>query len=197
MLRFASARSSLFAAWATGCLSPLTVFGALVAGILSVVLLSGGDASAPEYETSAPVMAYGYPAPDFTLPDADGDPLALSDLRGYYVLVNFWAWWCPPCIAEMPGLQQYYDDHYRDGFLVLGVHADADADAGRAFLLKNRITFPVVFDTDLSVYRLYSVGGLPQSFLINPMGNLIKSYPLGIVTREMLDQDLTPLLTPR
>jgi peroxiredoxin len=133
-------------------------------------------------------------AQDFTLPTFAGQQVSLSDFRGQVVLLNFWAWWCPPCKAEMPDLHQFYLDYKDQGFTILAVHADQEAQKGADFIADNGFTFPVVQDTTGSAFYIYGDGSLPQSVLIGPSGELIKTYRAGMITSEMLAQDVLPLL---
>lgn len=141
-------------------------------------------------------------ADEFTLPTFTGDEVALADFRGQYVLVNFWAQWCPPCMAEMPDLHAYYQDYKDQGFTVLAVNTNDDPVAARDFIREQGFTFPVVLDTTMGVYDLYAArataqyggSGLPTSALVGPDGELIKIWKPGKVTRADLERDITPLL---
>jgi peroxiredoxin len=132
--------------------------------------------------------------PEFTLPGLDGE-VSLADFRGQYVLVNFWATWCPPCQYEMPDLQAYYEENRDRGFVVLSIDVEEDATLVSAFVAERHLTFPVALDAAGAVYAQYEGGdALPRSYLINPQGKLIKTWRPGRITREMLDADVTPLL---
>ncbi|MBI5959259.1 MAG: TlpA family protein disulfide reductase [Chloroflexi bacterium] len=133
------------------------------------------------------------PAPDFTLAGLSGD-IALSDYRGRYVLINFWATWCPPCMAEMPELYAYYQQHQDDNFVLLGVNVQEDLGTVRGFMQTQGFNFPVAFDSTGMVYQRYGGAGLPSSFLIGPDGTLVKVWEPGKITRKMLDKDVTPRL---
>lgn len=141
-------------------------------------------------------------ADDFTLPTFTGDRVALSDYRGQYVLVNFWASWCPPCKAEMPDLQAYYQDYKDQGFTVLAVNTNDDPADAQAFIRERGFTFPVVLDANMRAYDLYAAratalyggSGLPTSALVGPDGELIKVYKPGAISRADLERDVTPLL---
>jgi cytochrome c biogenesis protein CcmG/thiol:disulfide interchange protein DsbE len=134
------------------------------------------------------------PAPDFTLGGLSGD-VALSSFRGQYVLLNFWATWCPPCQAEMPDLYAYYLAHQNDGFVLLGVDVEEDAATVAQYMQANRFSFPVALDTTGMVYERYGGGGLPSSFLIGPDGSLVKAWTPGAISRAILERDVTPRLT--
>ncbi len=133
------------------------------------------------------------PAPDFTLRDADGDYVSLSDLRGRVVLLNFWATWCVPCRAEMPELDRAARDYHDDGFRVLAVNVLEDSTAIRKFGDELGLGLPLLVDQDGDVYRAYNVQGLPASFLVDRDG-VIRDVHLGVVTRAYLDRKLSALL---
>jgi peroxiredoxin len=132
-------------------------------------------------------------APDFTLAGLNGD-LSLSDFQGQYVLINFWATWCPPCINEMPTLYAYHLAHNTEGFTVLAVNVGEGSATVRNFITSNNFQFPVALDVNSSVFARYGCDSLPTSFLVGPDGKLVKAWEPGALTRSMLDRDVTPLL---
>jgi len=124
-------------------------------------------------------------APDFTLRGADGRSLHLQQLRGQVVLVNFWATWCGPCREEMPRLQALYDKYRASGFTLLGVNIDEDPRTALGIAQKLKVSFPVLLDTDKSVSRLYDLGSMPATVLIDRDGHvrfLHRGYRDGVET---------------
>lgn len=114
-------------------------------------------------------------APDFTLQDMDGESHTLSELRGNYVLVNFWATWCPPCRKEMPSME-YLHKKYRDRpFRVLAVNQWEDPDHVFSYMGELAVfpSFPILFDPKSTVSEHYGVRGLPTSFIVDPEGRLV------------------------
>ena len=99
----------------------------------------------------------------------NGEPVALSDYRGQWVLVNFWATWCPPCVEEMPFLDQLAAE--RD-LVVLGVNFKEEAALVAQFVAENGIDFPILLQPDEITLLFYGVRGLPRTFLIAPDGTL-------------------------
>ena len=121
----------------------------------------------------APAAEQGRAAPDFELAALDGGMLKLDSLRGKYVLVNFWASWCPPCKVETPELQSLYAAAGKAGaaFAILGVNQQETHAAAAAFVQTFSVTYPIVLDSDGEVSQAYHVDrGLPQSFLVGPDG---------------------------
>jgi len=112
------------------------------------------------------------PAPDFTLKSQQGDNLKLSELRGKVILINFWASWCGPCRQEMPVLDELYR-HYRSlDFTILGVNVEQNSDDARSLLKDVSVSFPVLFDNENKVSKLYDVKGMPSTVLVDRDGNI-------------------------
>lgn len=112
------------------------------------------------------------PAPDFTLPGADGRPVSLAALRGQVVMVNFWASWCGPCRQEFPVLDQLYRKYRPMGFTLVGVNVEGEADAAQQFLARTPVSFPVLFDRQNATSRNYGVSAMPTTLLIDRRGNV-------------------------
>jgi cytochrome c biogenesis protein CcmG, thiol:disulfide interchange protein DsbE len=132
---------------------------------LIILLLLGGRQGRPP--RSAPVNA-----DDFRLPTLDGKTLALSELRGQWVLINFWATWCSPCRQEMPYLQQLADRH-ADRLTVLGINMRESATEIRPFVDELSLHFPILLQPHDSILLTYDVRGLPVSVVIAPNGEQI------------------------
>lgn len=111
-------------------------------------------------------------APDFTLRSAEGRNLRLAEQRGQVVLVNFWASWCGPCRQEMPHLNRLYDKYRASGFTLLGVNIDDDPKNGAATAAKWGLKFPVLLDADKHVSKLYDLGSMPATVLIDRDGKV-------------------------
>lgn len=111
-------------------------------------------------------------ANNFTLTSPDGQMISLNDYRGKYVLVNFWAHWCSPCIKEFPAMQKMYDQSDKDTFEIIGIHAGSFNDQAAEFVSHFKISFPIVIDADTSL-KGWDVPALPMTYLINPQGEII------------------------
>ena len=132
-------------------------------------------------------------APDFTLSDMDESAHTLSDLRGNYVLVNFWATWCPPCRKEMPSLESLYQQYRDRSFRVLAVNQWENQDHVFSYMGELDVfpSFPILFDPNSEVSERYGVRGLPTSFIIDPQGRIIYR---AIGGREFNHPDVTTLI---
>ncbi len=112
------------------------------------------------------------PAPDFTLPVRSGGTLALNDLKGQVVMLNFWASWCGPCRQEMPLLDQMHKKYEALGFKLLGVNVEADTKDAERWLAQTPVTFPILFDRENKVSQMYSVNAMPSTVFIDRKGNV-------------------------
>jgi peroxiredoxin len=144
--------------------------GILALGLVWIFLSADRDGTSTNGLIPAPQA--GFLAPDFTLETMDGDTVKLSDLRGQAVIVNLWATWCPPCKAEMPALQQVYEEYKSRGLIVLAVNSTTqdDAQAIPAFIAEYSLTFPVLLDVNNEAGQLYQLRSLPSTFFIGRDG---------------------------
>jgi cytochrome c biogenesis protein CcmG, thiol:disulfide interchange protein DsbE len=128
---------------------------------------------APQVRAAIGWPSGGTAAPQVTFDMLDGRPVALSSLKGQVVLVNFWATWCPPCRAEMPGIESVYEAKHAAGFTVVGVSLDQKAPpAVAAFLHTHHIAYPVAMATAENVAAFGEVNSLPTSYLIDRQGRV-------------------------
>jgi peroxiredoxin len=111
-------------------------------------------------------------APDFTLKSAVGSNLRLQEQRGRVVMINFWATWCGPCRVEMPHLNRLYDKYRSAGFQLLGVNIDEDPAKAQALASKLGLQFPVLFDADKRVSKLYDLTTMPSTVLVDRDGRV-------------------------
>ncbi len=134
------------------------------------------------------------PAPDFELVDATGARVRLSDFKGKVVLLNFWATWCRPCVAEMPWfgeLERAYKDR---GLVVLGVAMDDDGwTAVRPFMSAHQIHYRIGLANDALAKSYGGVEALPTTFLIDQRGSIAKVHT-GLVSKEVYERDVKSLL---
>jgi thiol-disulfide isomerase/thioredoxin len=114
------------------------------------------------------------PAPAFQLSGRGGKVINLSQLKGQVVMINFWATWCGPCRQEMPLLEDIYKKYKPMGFTMLAVNVEPDSQAAEAWLgkLTKPVTFPVAFDTDSKVSKMYKVAGMPSTVFVDRKGNI-------------------------
>ena len=134
------------------------------------------------------------PAPDFTLKDADGKAVKLSDYKGKVVLLNFWATWCGPCKIEIPWFMDFEQTYKDKNFAVLGVSLDEDGwDAVKPYIQQKKINYRVMIGTE-QVAQLYGeVDSLPTTFMIDREGR-VAAVHIGLVSKSDYIHDITDLL---
>ncbi|HEU0123081.1 MAG TPA: redoxin domain-containing protein [Bryobacteraceae bacterium] len=133
-------------------------------------------------------------APDFTLKDADGKVVKLSDYKGKVVLLNFWATWCGPCKIEIPWFVEF-EQNYRDkGFAVLGVSMDEDGwESVKPYLAANKVNYRVVIGDDMTAQKYGGVESLPTSFIVDQEGRTAVVH-IGLVSKKDYKNDIEHLL---
>ncbi|MDR0832980.1 MAG: AhpC/TSA family protein [Candidatus Symbiothrix sp.] len=133
----------------------------------------------------------GAVAPDFELKDANGKPVRLSDFRGKYLLLDFWASWCGPCRRENPNLVSLYHKHKAQNFDILGVSLDEKTQPWQRAIQTDRLAWSQVIDGqsfDTSVALKYDVSVIPQNFLIDPQGVIIAKNLRGSALAEKISE---------
>jgi peroxiredoxin len=123
----------------------------------------------------------GKPAPDFTLKDLSGRDVTLSSLKGKVVLVNFWATWCPPCREEIPSMVRLNRLMQDKPFQMLAISIDEGGkSAVESFFLKAGVTLPALLDTDGKVSKRYGTTGVPETFVVDTNGVILKKVIGGL-----------------
>jgi len=134
---------------------------------------------------------------ELALADVDGREHRLSEYRGQWVVVNYWATWCPPCIEEMPELVFFHDKYRGKGAMVIGVnYEDAPLEKVRAFLDDYLVSFPVWLASPDEPSPLGRIRGLPTTFIVSPEGEVVYTQH-GKVTVALLEQLLAQQQKPR
>ena len=172
---------------------PIFLIAAAVALAAYAVIPSRGD-PAESLRSSSTVI--GMRAPEFSLSDLSGSKLDLASYGGKVVLLDFWATWCAPCLAETPhlvDLQKRYSDH---GLRIIGISLDDDAKPVRRLYEQFRIDYPVAIGDVGLAERYGGILGLPVSFLIGCDGRMYAKHS-GEIAVSLIENELRPLLKQR
>ena len=131
-------------------------------------------------------------ANNFVLKDMAGKKHTLSEYKGKWVIVNYWATWCPPCLEEVPDLVALYDSRKNKDLVILGVAFDyQSAKEVTDYVNDMLISYPIVLGDDDVMKQIGFSDVLPTSYIYNPRGELIKTKH-GLVTKQYLDSLLKP-----
>lgn len=116
-------------------------------------------------------IAVGEKAPDFQVETIGGKKVKLSDYRGKKVFLNFWATWCPPCKAEMPHMQSFYEGK-PENVEILAVNLEESASKAKDFADQYRLDFPVLLDRSGAVAEVYDIYTIPTTYVLNEDGTV-------------------------
>lgn len=136
----------------------------------------------------------GKPAPDFEVQTLDGGTIRLEDYEGKLIALNFWATWCPPCVQELPLLDQAQERHADAGLAVIAMNAGQTRKHVTSFLDGRDLDdLPVAMDPGREVYEAYGVVGLPTTVWIDREGN-VYAVEIGGLTQEVIDKYVAEML---
>lgn len=153
----------------------LASLGLIVVALVIGVAASSGSGSS-ESETHV----------DFALPDFNGETVRLSGFRGKGLVLNYWASWCFPCLAELPGFEQVYQRH-RDEVGFLGVNLADDPSSAAGVIAETGITYPLAIDADGSTYLAFGASAMPTTMFISPDGEVLELFS-GDLTAGQLEE---------
>jgi peroxiredoxin len=163
-----------------------------VAPVASHDAVPASNAAAPD---PGACMANAKPANlDFTVKQLDGQDVKLSAYKGKVILLNFWATWCGPCKAEIPGFVEL-QAKYKDDLVILGFSVDDPADKARAFAQEYKINYPVLLGEGREdVQDAYGpIWGIPASFIISKDGQVCRKHP-GIAPKAVFEKEIVALM---
>lgn len=150
--------------------SIILVFLAVI-GVGIIVLLQAQNSSIDT--AGKPRFKKGVTAPNFKLPDLDGNIVSLAGYRGKVVFLNIWATWCAPCVTEMPSMEKLHQELKNEDFEILAVSIDeSGAEAVRPFMEKYKLSFRALVDPEGSIKNVYRTTGVPETFIIDKDGKI-------------------------
>ncbi|HHU19441.1 MAG TPA: redoxin domain-containing protein [Bacilli bacterium] len=136
-------------------------------------------------ETEEIGLKRDYIAPDFEIMTLDGQQVRLSDYRGERIMLNFWATWCPPCRAEMPDMERFYQDTEIEVLAVNLLEAERTIDDVDQFVDEYELTFPILLDEIIEVAMIYEIQPIPTTFMIDSEGT-IQFKSIGPLTYDQM-----------
>ncbi len=133
-------------------------------------------------------------APAWELRDVDGQPVSSRQFLGQVVLLDFWATWCPPCRAEIPGFVELQSKYADKGLVVVGVSLDRTGPASvKEFMQRFSMNYPVVMGDEAITQAFGGIKGIPTTFIINRKGHIVTRH-VGYADKETFENEIKPLL---
>ena len=169
-----------------------TSFAALGSGLMLLAVAGAvglGRLSSSQQQPSAVPIEADYPAPELSFVDLADRRGSLSDFRGQVVLVNLWATWCPPCLAEMPVLAAAARDHASQGLVVLALNQGESRPVVSDFVERSGLALVVGLDPYEEAMRLLRTSALPSSYLVDAQGQVRLAW-FGAIDRDHLEAAL-------
>jgi len=159
-----------------------------VGAICFTIPLSGQGAQGVAGQTAV--------APEWSLKDADGKTVHSSDFKGKVVILDFWATWCPPCKAEIPGFIALQNEYGKKGLVVVGISVDeGGAAVVKRFAQQSGMNYPVVLADEKTPRAFGGIKAIPTTFIIDREGRIVAKH-LGFTEKDEFEKELKPLLNP-
>ena len=166
------------------------VVGLVTAAAVGLLRLRTGD-SGPA-ATVVAARGDAEPAPDVTFAMADGSDAALADYRGRPVVLNFWASWCPPCVAEMGDALGPVHREHGDAVTFLGMNLQDEPEAAQRILDQTGVTYDLAVDPTGEIFAAFEGVGMPTTVFIDSDGRIVDKHT-GVITREQLEERVAAL----
>ena len=154
-------------------LFPIALFKHYFLFCIILILMTG---CSKDNEAVVTMAELNKPAPDFTLVDLHGKTWQLSSLRGKVVFINFWATWCPPCLEEMPSMQELHENMTNAPFQMLAILSNDKPEFAQLMVDKSGLTFPILIDPESETSTHYGLTGVPETFIVDPQGILREKF---------------------
>lgn len=161
--------------------------------ILGVLLVALVFALYSSFVKDPNAVKVGRAAPNFSLEQLNGPAVALNDLKGKGVVLNFWGTWCEPCKHEMPALQAQYEKLKDKGLVVVGVNIGESPISVEPFVKQFGVNFPILLDRQSQITKLYRIGPIPTTFFISPDG-VVEEIFVGQLNEAMIADKVAKIL---
>ena len=133
------------------------------------------------------IFVWTLPAQAFSVVDSKGKTHTLAQYKGKWVLVNFWATWCPPCLEEIPDLNALHEDK-KNNLVVLGIAMDyQDPQTVLQFADQMMVSYPIILGDQKIAAQIGGINGLPTTYLYDPQGKMV-AYNVGALTRQAVER---------
>jgi cytochrome c biogenesis protein CcmG/thiol:disulfide interchange protein DsbE len=142
--------------------------------IAAMALLTAGLVWVVSGTLEVRVINAGDTAPNFSIVTEHGKTLTRSDFGGKLLVLNFWASWCPPCITELPSLNQFATEYASQGVVVLGVSIDKNEHLYKNFLAQRQVAFDTARDPEANISASYGTFQIPETYLIDRNGKVLE-----------------------
>ena len=164
----------------------------LIALALAILVYVPGTLADAANISTTPIQV-NYPAPQLSLENIQGKTESLADFRDKVLLVNNWATWCPPCKAEMPTLVAFYNEHAKNGLMIVAIEAGEPKDLVQQYAEQFKMPFSVWLDPQGKSLDAFKNQNLPNSYVIDRSG-IVRLMWTGEINRAALEKYVTPLL---
>jgi len=166
----------------------------LLAVLLSALLLLSSGCGGKEEPGIGMKFDVGKPAPEFNLPDLDGNKVELSSMKGKVLILDFWATWCPPCKEEVPHLVRLQSKYRDQGLQIVGLSLDkGGAPDVKPFAEEHDVNYTMLIATDETAKAYGGVSMIPTTFVVDRSGVVVKRF-IGYTTPEAFEEAILPLL---
>ena len=132
----------------------------------------------------------GQKAPDFSAQDQYGQSISLVNLKGKYILLDFWATWCAPCIEEIPNIEKAYEDFRGKGLVVIGINLDKNYRKFQDFIESRGTLYSEIHDDKEEIVKAYGVYAIPSIFLVNDQGIIVRKGLRGKTLSDIIRREL-------
>ncbi len=176
--------------------TPRIILAIILTSLSLVMLISGCSGGSGGSATDEAVV--GKKAPDFVLPNADGESVSLSDFNGSPILINFWHTGCPPCRNEMPHLEQVYSEMHGDGLVILAINVGESPGTVTQFLENNNLSpllNTVLFDSNRAAVKKYRIQYYPTSFFVDRDGIIQEKVIGAFPSKEAIENRLGKIMS--